>query len=154
MRTYELVVIFDPALEMEQIESDLQKLNDMMTANGLPRRWERWGKRRLAYELKGRQYGYYALAVFDMNNEHVGELERWVRLNSAVIRHLVTLVDPARVPEVDEEAVRTLGAGVAAPEVIEAVKPEGEATETVDEVADLEADALDPIIENLTAPGE
>jgi small subunit ribosomal protein S6 len=151
MRTYELVLIFDPAMEMEQIEGDLQKLNEMMVANGLPRRWERWGKRRLAYEIKGRQYGYYALAVFDMENAQVGELERSVRLNPAVIRHLVTVVDPPRVPEVDEEAVRTLGAGVAAPEVVE-VKPEGEALEGVDIPADIEPDSIESLADDFTEP--
>jgi small subunit ribosomal protein S6 len=150
MRTYELVVIFDPSLEMEQVENDLQKLNEMMTANGLPRRWERWGKRRLAYEIKGRQYGYYALAVFDMNRQQVSELDRWVRLNITIIRHLLTLVDPARVPAVDEEAVRTLGAGVAAPEV----KPDEETPDALIEPAELEPDVLEPIADDFTEPTE
>ena len=46
MRTYEMVLVFDPALEVEQIESDLQKWNEFITQYGLPRRWERWGATR------------------------------------------------------------------------------------------------------------
>lgn len=110
MRTYELVLVFDPALEVEQIDQDLRKLNDMMTANGAPRRWERWGKRRLAYEIGSRQYGYYVLAVFDSDSLAVTDIDRSIRLNAAVIRHLITLVDPKRVPESDPESIRTLGA--------------------------------------------
>ncbi|MFZ5434668.1 MAG: 30S ribosomal protein S6 [Calditrichota bacterium] len=110
MRTYELVLVFDPALEVEQIDQDLRKLNDMMTANGTPRRWERWGKRRLAYEIGSRQYGYYVLAVFDSDSLAVTDIDRSIRLNAAVIRHLITVVDPKRVPETDPESIRTLGA--------------------------------------------
>lgn len=143
MRTYEMVLVFDPALEVEQIETDLQKWNDFITQNGLPRRWERWGKRRLAYELKGRQYGYYVLAVFDLNNARVAELERSVRLNVSVIRHLMTMVDPERVPEVNQESVHNLGA-VAAPAETEAPKAEAELVGVPEKVLDTaEPDALD-----------
>lgn len=112
MRTYELILVFDPALEVEQVEMDLRKLNDQITAAGMMRRWERWGKRRLAYEIKGRQYGYYVLTVFDAQARVIAELDRGVRINSAVIRHLITQVDPKRVPEADPESVRTLGAAL------------------------------------------
>ncbi|HEY3294671.1 MAG TPA: 30S ribosomal protein S6 [bacterium] len=117
MRTYELVLVYDPALEVEQVETDLRKLNDTISANGVMRRWERWGKRRLAFEIKGRQYGYYVLAVYDSEPKFMAELERSVRLNPTVIRHLITVVEPKRVPEVDLESVRTLGA---APEPVTA----------------------------------
>jgi small subunit ribosomal protein S6 len=117
MRTYELVLVFDPALDVEQIEMDLRKLNDAMAAAGTVRRWERWGKRRLAYEIGGRQYGYYVLVVFDAQSSFIAEADRLVRINANVIRHLISAVDPKRVPEADPDSVRTLGA---APEVVPA----------------------------------
>jgi small subunit ribosomal protein S6 len=117
MRTYELVLVYDPALEVEQVETDLRKLNDTIAADGLVRKWERWGKRRLSFEIKGRQYGYYVLTVFDSEPKSISELERSVRINPLVIRHLVTVVDPKRAPETDAESVRTLGA---APEPVTA----------------------------------
>lgn len=115
MRTYELVLVFDPALEVEQIDGDLRKLSDYLAAHGTVRRWERWGKRRLGYEIKGRQYGYYVLTVFDSDAAAIAELDRSVRIMTAVVRHLITMVDPPRVPEVDAESVRTLGASPEAP---------------------------------------
>lgn len=140
MRTYEMVLVFDPSLEVEQIESDLRKWFDFITLSGLSRRWERWGKRRLTYEIRGRQYGYYVVTVFDLDTARTAELERSVRLNTSVVRHLITIVDPKRVPEVDEDSVRNLGAGVA-PSVPEATKIEDELATVPDEV--LEPDALD-----------
>jgi small subunit ribosomal protein S6 len=141
MRTYELVMVYEPGLEVEQVEADLRKLNDTLAASGLVRRWERWGKRRLTYEIKGRQYGYYVLAVFDSEPSAAAELERGVRINPLIIRHLVTVVDPRRVPEPDPESVRTLGAAPgAAPEavpieVIPGVEPPLDVPIDADEIA-------------------
>lgn len=115
MRTYEMMLVFDPALEVEQIDMDLRKLQDYLAAHGSVRRWERWGKRRLSYEIKGRQYGYYVLSVFDSEASAVNELDRSLRIMNAVIRHLITIVDAHRVPEADPESVRTLGAAPEAP---------------------------------------
>ena len=115
MRTYELVLVFDPGLEVEVIETDLRKLSDMISANGMMRRWERWGKRRL-WRMKSAA-GSMAITCWRClipKPPMVAELDRTVRINSAVIRHLITMVDPKRVPEADLESIRTLGA---APEV-------------------------------------
>jgi small subunit ribosomal protein S6 len=124
-----MVLVFDPGLEVEQIENELRKVNDALAGVGAVRRWERWGKRRLAFEIKGRQYGYYALVVFDGLPSTVAELERNVRINPATIRHLITVVDPKRVPEVDAESVRTLGA---APETTPAIIPDEAPVPVVD----------------------
>jgi small subunit ribosomal protein S6 len=139
MRTYELVLVFDPALDVEQIELDLRKLNDLLAANGSVRRWERWGKRRLAYEIGGRQYGYYVLTVFDQDAKAIAEIDRIVRINVNLVRHLISVVDPKRVPELDAESVRTLGAS---PEVVPTVAVPAEvelgveAVETPAEIVD------------------
>ncbi|MBI5059577.1 30S ribosomal protein S6 [candidate division KSB1 bacterium] len=127
MHTYELVLVFDPNLENEQIETELRRFQEIIAADGTTRRWERWGKRRLTYEIRGRQYGYYALAMFDLNTAAVAELDRLVRISPTVIRHLITLLPAARAPEIDAEAVRTLGATAPASIPDGEVAPTGEA---------------------------
>lgn len=144
-RTYELVLILDPSLEIEQTETELRRYQDMMAAGGLARRWERWGKRRLAYEIRGKQYGFYALAIFDLKPELVAELDRQIRLNTNIIRHLLTTVDPSRVPEVDAEAVRTLGATVP-PTLSEPEVPSSD-TESIPAIVD---DVIDEDVEAIT----
>jgi small subunit ribosomal protein S6 len=138
MRTYEAVMVFDPALEVEQIESDLRKLNDLMASGGTVRKWERWGKRRLAYEIKGRQYGYYVVAVFDSEASGVAAVERSLRLYTSIVRHLISVVEPGRAPELDLESVRTLGAAPesAAAPVAEVVEGDAESAEMEAEIAE------------------
>lgn len=143
MRTYELVLVFDPNLENEQIESELKRVQDTLAADGMTRRWERWGKRRLTYEIRGRQYGYYALVAFDLNPSAVAELDRLVRINPAVIRHLLTELPAARAPEVDAEAVRTLGATVPASIPDGEIQPTGEAA-IVEEVPVADEPVIEP----------
>ncbi len=131
-RTYEMVLVFDPGHEIEQLDTDLKKFQDVISDGGLARKWERWGKRRLAYEIRGKQYGYYVLCVFDHVPSAVAELDRLARINSAIVRHLMLQVPPAQVPEVDEESVRTLGTVAVVtpppPEVIEAEVAAGAAS--------------------------
>jgi small subunit ribosomal protein S6 len=127
MHTYEAVMVFDPALEVEQIESDLRKLSDLMAVGGAVRKWERWGKRRLAFEIKGRQYGYYVVAVFDSEAASVSALDRNLQIHPSIMRHLISAVEPGRAPELDAESVRTLGA---APESAPAPVSEVIETET------------------------
>lgn len=144
MRTYEAVMVFDPALEVEQIESDLRKLSDLMAASGAVRKWERWGKRRLAFEIKGRQYGYYVVAVFDSEPASVSALDRNLQIHSSIMRHLISAVEPGRAPELDAESVRTLGA---APESAPAPVAEVSASETVSVEGAAANAAESPIVE-------
>jgi small subunit ribosomal protein S6 len=143
MRTYELVSIFDPGLETEAIELNLGKIQDLIIAgDGIIRKWERWGKRRLTYEIQAKQYGYYVLVVFDVNPSQIAEMDRLVRINPSVIRHLITVVDPKRVPEIDIESVKTMGAMETPPDTLEpSVAP-------IDEIEGLYSD-IDIDLENL-----
>lgn len=144
MTTYELVAIFDPNVEPEQVESDLRKIQDVVTSQGGKfRRWERWGKRRLTYEIRHRQYGHYVLAVYDLTSAGTHELDRLLHLTTSLLRQLITVVEPSRVPEVDEESVQSLGIAkeVAPPiEISEAIAAE---PETLDDVIIAEEEAID-----------
>ena len=140
MRTYELVLVFDSGLEVEQIETDLKRFKDIMTTEGgFIRVWERWGKQRLAYEIRRRQYGYYTLVIFDTAPSVINELERIIRLTPTILRHLITVVDPSRAPEIDQESVETLGA--ARPGKLNAEETEGK-SEAAD-VVNAESEAVD-----------
>lgn len=145
MRTYELIIVFDSGLEIEQIETDLKRFKEIMTSEGgFIRVWERWGKQRLAYEIRRRQYGYYTLVIFDTAPSVIAELERIIRLTPTILRYLITVVDASRAPEIDQESVETLGA--ARPGNISAMADE-EATAQGTDAAAAEAGAADEATE-------
>ena len=95
MRPYEVMIILDPGLEEDAIRAVLDRSTEVIRANGgNPGRFERWGKRRLAYELNHRQEGYYVLLEATAEPAAMAELDRMLHLADEVIRHKVI-----RVPE-------------------------------------------------------
>ena len=62
VRHYELMVILDPELEERTVAPSLETfLNVVRTAGGTVEKVEIWGRRRLAYEIKKKAEGIYAV---------------------------------------------------------------------------------------------
>jgi small subunit ribosomal protein S6 len=50
---------------------------------------DHWGRRRMAYEIDGQRDGYYILYQLNLPPQAPAELERDLRLNENVLRHLI-----------------------------------------------------------------
>ena len=50
---------------------------------------DEWGKRKLAYEINGLTEGDYTLINFHADPAQIAELDRVLRINDAVKRHMV-----------------------------------------------------------------
>lgn len=87
MRRYEMMVILDPDLEERTVAPSLDKfLNVIRQGGGTVENVDIWGRRKLAYEIKKKSEGIYA--VVDMTTEPAvaKELDRQLNLNEAVLR--------------------------------------------------------------------
>ncbi|MGQ0844116.1 MAG: 30S ribosomal protein S6 [Sporichthyaceae bacterium] len=94
MRRYELMVILDPDLDERTIAPSLEQfLTVVRTGGGTVDKVDVWGKRRLAYEIRKKPDGFYA--VIDLNAEPatMAELDRQLNLNEAVLRTKVMRPD-------------------------------------------------------------
>jgi small subunit ribosomal protein S6 len=90
-RTYEAVYIFDSALEDAAINEKLDRYHGMLSASG-DISIEHWGRRQLAYPIKRREAGYYAIARFTLDDVKVlPEFERALKLDEGVLRYLISL---------------------------------------------------------------
>jgi small subunit ribosomal protein S6 len=90
-RTYEAVYIFDSALEDAAINEKLDRYHGMLSASG-DISIEHWGRRQLAYPIKRREAGYYAIARFTLDDVSVlPEFERALKLDEGVLRYLISL---------------------------------------------------------------
>ncbi len=95
MRKYEVMVILDPDLEERTVRPSMDTfLNVIRTAGGNVEDLEVWGRRRLAYEINKAADGIYVVATVTAESEAVGELDRQLNLNDAVLRTKVV-----RLPE-------------------------------------------------------
>lgn len=94
MRLYESVIIFDPQLKAPEIEEIVKKFTNFVANHGgeIVTK-EDWGKRRLAYEINRKQYGYYVLLRFHGQGQLVTLLEREYKLNEMVLRYLTIQVE-------------------------------------------------------------
>jgi small subunit ribosomal protein S6 len=93
-RQYELVYIL-PADATEQLVADLNsQVEGIVTRmQGTLNNTDNWGRRKLAYEIGRHKEGTYVLQTITGSGELVKELDRRLRVNDQVIRHLVVRVD-------------------------------------------------------------
>jgi small subunit ribosomal protein S6 len=96
LREYEVMLILEPDAD----ESVVGSVNDRITgviggAGGTVAKTDRWGKRRLAYEIDKRTEGYYLVVQFTADPTTVSELERVLSLTDGVIRAKVVRRDAA-----------------------------------------------------------
>lgn len=89
MNKYESVVIINPNLEVEAIKALIGKISDLINTNGNVNSVEELGKKRLAYEIKKLNEGYYVVLKFEAKPELIAELERVYRITDEVIKFIV-----------------------------------------------------------------
>jgi small subunit ribosomal protein S6 len=99
LREYETVFILHPSLEDQQIEEEIEGVRNTIEAgSGEIVGIERWGRRKLAYEIRKVHEGFYTLIRFRADVGVFRELERRYRLRESVLRHL-TIVAQGPPPE-------------------------------------------------------
>jgi small subunit ribosomal protein S6 len=87
MRNYEVMVILDPDLEERTVGPSLdQYLNLVRKDGGNVEKVDVWGRRRLAYEIKKKAEGIYAVVELSAEPATVKELDRQLGLNESVLR--------------------------------------------------------------------
>ena len=116
MKTYETTIIFDPGLEEARINEEVDRVSQSIAqASGEIVEVQRWGKRKLAYNIRKRRDGPYIHIKHKSPPELIGEMDRRFRLNEGVLRHL-TVLAVKESPRAAEEAAR-IAEGAAVPAV-------------------------------------
>jgi small subunit ribosomal protein S6 len=105
---YETTFILDPGLDEAQVNEEVDKVSQWIKGmGGEVLEVQRWGKRRLAYEINRRRDGIYTLLLYQGPGTIVKELDRKFHLDESVLRSLTVLHVPPELtqPQVDAEAV-------------------------------------------------
>jgi small subunit ribosomal protein S6 len=103
MRRYENVFIVNPELPEEQRQPLFDKLKGLLSEDhGMLVKFDEWGHKKLAYEIKKQTRGYYVLMEFCGDGALVKEIERNMRLDDRVLKYMTVLKDET----VDVEAVK------------------------------------------------
>jgi small subunit ribosomal protein S6 len=84
------MIILDPTLETEAIDTTIARFSDVVAKNdGKVGNINKWGKRRLAYEIGQHTEGYYYVMNFEGENSTVSELDRILKIADDVVRHMI-----------------------------------------------------------------
>lgn len=90
MNKYELTVIIKPSLDEDSIKAELASVQELITKfGGNIEKVDDLGKRRLAYEIKKFNEGFYSFITFSSEAETPAEIERRMRIKENVIRYLI-----------------------------------------------------------------
>ena len=113
MKLYETTIIYDPGLEETRINDEVERVTQPIAqAGGEVIEVQRWGKRKLAYNIRKRRDGTYIHVKHKSPATLIAEMDRRFRLNEGVLRHL-TVLAVKESPRAAEDAANA--DGVAAP---------------------------------------
>jgi small subunit ribosomal protein S6 len=91
---YESVVIINAALEDEQINTAINRIEVSIKTNGGEiEEVDQWGRKRLAYPINKSKSGFYVVFRYVSPSDAVAKIERDLRLDETVMRYLTVLLD-------------------------------------------------------------
>jgi len=104
VRSYEVLFIVRPDYEEEQISSIIARYTDVITSQkAVVTTAEKWAKRRLAYELDDFREGIYIIITFEGPSDLAIELDRRMKLDQQILRHMVSRVSNVAKKELEEK---------------------------------------------------
>ncbi|HOT98847.1 MAG TPA: 30S ribosomal protein S6 [bacterium] len=146
MRKYETIIVIDSLLKLEEIEGIINKYERFISANGgRVETIDRWGKRRLAYEIKKRQYGFYVLIRFDAPPAMIKQLDREYRLNEFLLRTMTTLMEKRALKALAKQYAAAAAAAVPPAPAAEPVPAEAPADTAAEPAAETAPSAAEPV---------
>ncbi len=93
MRKYELICVIQPDLDEAAFNGLLEKIKGWVSeSGGSVDKMEVWGRRKLAYIIKKQREGQYVLMNLTMNPAATAALERNLRYQETILRHMLTIV--------------------------------------------------------------
>ena len=125
MRSYEVIFILDPALADDGVEAAVVAAKGVLAkAGGEVAEVQKWGKKRLAYDIKKRREGHYVYFRAQAPGKAVAELERHLKIAEPVLKYITVLMEKPRRKAVKAAAVAPASAPAPEAAAVEATLQE------------------------------
>jgi small subunit ribosomal protein S6 len=103
MNQYEIAVLYHPDLEID-LDKAANRVTKIFTDNGGKVVSEdNWGKRKLAYDIKGSEHAVYVFYTVELPAEGVRKVETTLNITDEVIRFLITRPDLKAIAKAEAE---------------------------------------------------
>jgi len=94
LKNYEMMVALKPLLP-DDLRKELHKefVNMVQQDGGEILDVDVWGKRYLAYKIKGHNEGYYIIYNFKVSPDKIAEIKRQMQLKQEILRFMIVEVE-------------------------------------------------------------
>jgi small subunit ribosomal protein S6 len=93
MNQYEIAVLYHPDLEVDLTKAEDRVKKIFADNGGKLTNTDNWGKRKLAYNIKGNEHAIYVFYAVELPGEAVQKVESTLNITDEVIRFLITRPD-------------------------------------------------------------
>jgi small subunit ribosomal protein S6 len=94
LHEYELVVVMDPEIPEEDVQSAIDRVTGAITSRGGEiEDIQPWGRRKLAYSIRRHMEGNYILTNIKLDPARAHELESSFMISEEILRHLLIRKD-------------------------------------------------------------
>lgn len=96
MKQYELMTVFKPNLDAEEVDKLIEKINTVVADfGGKVESVDKAGRKKLAYEIQNFRDGYFSTTIMSLPADKVAEFKRQLRLNDNILRTMFTTAKAA-----------------------------------------------------------
>lgn len=87
MKNYELLTVFKPNLDTDEIEKNLSKIEETITSyKGRILSTDKIGRKKLAYDIQKFRDGFFVSQVLAVPADKVADFKRQLKLNDNILR--------------------------------------------------------------------
>lgn len=87
MKNYEVLTIFKPNLDAEEVDKSLAKLEELITGYaGKVLSVDKIGRKKLAYDIQKFRDGFFVSQVITMPADKIVEFKRQLKLSDSILR--------------------------------------------------------------------
>ena len=89
MKNYELLTIFKPSLDSEELDKAVDKISsEIKSVNGEVSSVDKMGRKKLAYDLQGYRDGFFTTMIVSIPADKIVDFKRNLKLNENVLRFM------------------------------------------------------------------
>ncbi len=90
MKNYELLTIFKPSLDTQELDVVVEKISEeIQSYKGSVVSIDKMGRKKLAYDVQGYRDGFFTNIIASIPADSIVELKRNLKLNENVLRFML-----------------------------------------------------------------